>query len=216
MFGAAAAGLATAANVGSPFAWGLIAAVMAATATIVDAYRQLIGFERNAKVYRDALAALDSLHRDAPWLVDDAAAPPIGEFVSEAEAIFQREISQWGQLAPSPRRPKSPSHRKTRAPWWCLDWERGQGGAQVSRTGCRSRRSRRSPSCAIPGFPPSVAAVGTPQRESSRCCHVTTAWGPRTPGTASPPQDGRWLPERLPTSSPFQLWSTPSTAPTSR
>lgn len=101
LFGASAAGLVAASPAGSRVWWALTAAGLAALATLVDAYGQLIGYQQNAKVYRDALAALGALHRDAPWLAtDDPAAPSTEEFVSAAEAVLQREISQWGQLAP--------------------------------------------------------------------------------------------------------------------
>lgn len=105
LFGASGAGVAAAWDlVGLRVGWAVLAAVMAAIATLVEAYGQLIGYDSNVKVYQDALAALGALHRDAPWLVDEE--PPslsTADFVTAAEAVFQREISQWGQLAPTTR-----------------------------------------------------------------------------------------------------------------
>lgn len=101
MFGASAAGLAAASGIGGfRVGWAVIAAAMAALGTIIDAYGQLIGYEQNVKVYRDALGALGALHRQAPWLDNESS---VEQFVQAAETILQKEISQWGQLAPTTR-----------------------------------------------------------------------------------------------------------------
>jgi hypothetical protein len=111
LFGASAAGLAAASDLaGFRVGWAVIAAGMAALATLVDSYGQLIGYDQNAKVYRDALAALGTLHKDAPWLAGEGvAATSTADFVTMAEAVLQREISQWGQLAPQTTGPSEPT-----------------------------------------------------------------------------------------------------------
>jgi hypothetical protein len=99
LFGAAAAGLAASADVaGLRIAWAVLAAVLSGSATLVAAYDQLIAYEQNLKVYRDARAALGSLRPDAPWLSTPVDLDQARHFVDEAERVFRSENGQWGQL----------------------------------------------------------------------------------------------------------------------
>ena len=104
LFAASAAGLAASADVaGFRAGWGILAAVLSAGATLVGAYDRLIGYEQNTKVYRDARAALGELRGRAPWLSEtDITSESAAAFVAAVEAVLQREISQWGQLAAEP------------------------------------------------------------------------------------------------------------------
>jgi hypothetical protein len=108
LFGAAAAGLAASANLaGWRVGWAVLAAVMSGSATLVGAYDQLIGYEQNIKVYRDAKAALGALRASAPWTTAPEGSDEPSAFVQEVETIFQNEIGQWGQLTASYTQPET-------------------------------------------------------------------------------------------------------------
>jgi hypothetical protein len=71
--------------------WAIIAAVAPVLATALAGYEGLYGYERNAKLYADAVAGLTKLEK--------AGAPSLAELAVEAEGVMRREQSQWGQLA---------------------------------------------------------------------------------------------------------------------
>jgi hypothetical protein len=104
MFGASASGLAAAADLAQfRTGWAVLAAALSGLATLVSAYDQLIGFEANTKLYRDALGALGSLRARAPWLAAEPPAPEtVASFVLAAEEVLQKERGQWGQLTGRP------------------------------------------------------------------------------------------------------------------
>jgi hypothetical protein len=108
LFGAAAAGLAASADLaGWRVGWAVLAAVMSGIATLVGAYDQLIGYEQNIKVYRDAKAALGGLRATAPWNTTPERSDEPAAFVQAVETIFQNEIGQWGQLTAANPQPKT-------------------------------------------------------------------------------------------------------------
>lgn len=79
--------------------WAVLAALASGTATVLGGYDSLIGYEQNAKIYRDARAALARLGTRAPWVSPaphDAAA--LDRFVAEVEGVFDNEMHHWGQL----------------------------------------------------------------------------------------------------------------------
>lgn len=71
--------------------WAIIAAVAPVLATALAGYEGLYGYERNAKLYADAVAGLTKLTQPG--------APSLPELAVEAEGVMRREQSQWGQLA---------------------------------------------------------------------------------------------------------------------
>jgi SMODS and SLOG-associating 2TM effector domain 1 len=71
--------------------WAIIAAVAPVLATALAGYEGLYGYERNAKLYADAVAGLTKLN--------ETGAPSLAELAVEAEGVMRREQSQWGQLA---------------------------------------------------------------------------------------------------------------------
>lgn len=100
MFGASASGLAAAADLGQfRNGWAVLAAALSGLATLVSGYDQLIGYETNTKLYRDALGALGALRAGAPWLAAEPPTPEaVASFVLAAEDVCQKERGQWGQL----------------------------------------------------------------------------------------------------------------------
>jgi hypothetical protein len=86
-------------------AWAFVAVAAPALATALATYEALFGFEQNAKIFGDALAALRLAELRKPAQPGDPAT--IRAWVEEVEGILQREQGQWGQLAsdaePAPR-----------------------------------------------------------------------------------------------------------------
>jgi SMODS and SLOG-associating 2TM effector domain 1 len=76
--------------------WAILAAAAPALGTALAAYEALFGFERSAKIFGDASAALQLAELQRPNRDDGAA---IGAWIEQVEAILQREQAQWGQLA---------------------------------------------------------------------------------------------------------------------
>jgi hypothetical protein len=77
-------------------AWAILAAAAPALAAALVAYDALFGFERNAKIFADASAALRLAELRAPAQADDPKT--IRAWVEQVEGILQREQGQWGQL----------------------------------------------------------------------------------------------------------------------
>ena len=104
LFLSSAAGAVAAADLaGLRVAWAVLAAIASAVATFLGGYDQLIGYERNIKIYRDAQAALGELRARAPWLSEEHDDhEDIVQFVTAVEDVFEHEITQWGQLTLTP------------------------------------------------------------------------------------------------------------------
>ena len=85
--------------------WAILATVLPAATTAIAAYEGLFGFERVAKLYRDAAR---NLRHIPPPVVEDSpeAAAAATAYVAAAERIMERERAQWGQLS---REPSSPT-----------------------------------------------------------------------------------------------------------
>lgn len=98
------------ASVGGHEIWAVMAAVFPAIATVLAAYGALYAFEQQAKIYADAVRAVQRIDRERPDL--EGAADPamaVREYVDRAEEIFRREQGQWGQLISEVRGPPGSS-----------------------------------------------------------------------------------------------------------
>ncbi len=97
----AAAGFAR--EVGLERIWALMGIVLPAVATAFAAYRTLFAFQQQAKVYRDAVLSLQITRALAPDFTPDGSRVEgtldPEKYVLEVEQVFQREQSQWGQIA---------------------------------------------------------------------------------------------------------------------
>lgn len=100
--GGVAGVLSTADAFGAQQAWAVAAAAAPALATVLAAYDALFGFERNAKLFADAAAALRLAELRRPTPDDEAS---VGAWIERVEAVLQREQGQWGQLAADADRP---------------------------------------------------------------------------------------------------------------
>lgn len=89
---AAVTGALAGGGVGARALWAVLAIVVPALATAVSAYEGLFAFERHAKIYADAAAALRRLRRDA------SAPDQAGALVDQVEGVLRKEQGQWGQL----------------------------------------------------------------------------------------------------------------------
>lgn len=100
LFVTAVAGALAAADVaGLRVTWAILAAAASGLASLLGGYDQLLGYEHNAKIYRDAQAGLGQLRATAPWETPDPTHPgDIDTFVTDVETVLQHEINQWGQL----------------------------------------------------------------------------------------------------------------------
>jgi hypothetical protein len=100
-----------------PDLWRVLAAVLPALAVSVTAYQRIYAFDRLAKLYQDAVAAL-RVPLAMPVTGDEAAAEvSIQALVTKTEEVFAKEQGQWGQLveelqAPQPPKPAAPKGRK--------------------------------------------------------------------------------------------------------
>ncbi len=96
---ASAAAFVAASGVGPmPSLWRILAAALPALAVAVTAFQRVYAFERLAKLYQDATAALGVPLGIPVGGADDAAEAAIQTLVSRTEGVFTKEQSQWGQL----------------------------------------------------------------------------------------------------------------------
>jgi SMODS and SLOG-associating 2TM effector domain 1 len=100
--GGVAGVLASADAFGARDAWAILAAAAPALGTALAGYEALFGFERNAKLFGDASAALRLADLRPPPPEDGAA---VAAWIEHVEAILQREQGQWGQLASDAEQP---------------------------------------------------------------------------------------------------------------
>ncbi len=100
-FSSAASALAGA-DIGWTALWSALAAILPAAASALAAYNGLYAFERQSKLYGDAVRAVHAASRPRP----DADAPHggrspeenVADLVKRVEAAFRQEQAQWGQL----------------------------------------------------------------------------------------------------------------------
>ena len=82
--------------------WAVLAVIFPVLATALSAYEGLYAFERQAKLYRDAVDALYRARVAAPdlkpGLTEADYHDALNAYVNEVESIFRREQGQWGQL----------------------------------------------------------------------------------------------------------------------
>jgi hypothetical protein len=85
--------------------WAIFAAILPALSTAVAAYGALFAFERQAKLYGDAVRNLGLLEEpDLSHAADHGdAGEAVTKYVEQVERVFRDEQSQWGQLATEPQ-----------------------------------------------------------------------------------------------------------------
>lgn len=100
MIAASVAAFGASARLGSTAVpWVILATVLPALAAGIASYQRLVAYERTAKVFRDAAAALTSLRLDVTADESDAELEArVERYVQRVERVFQREQGQWGQL----------------------------------------------------------------------------------------------------------------------
>jgi SMODS and SLOG-associating 2TM effector domain 1 len=103
IIGAAAGALAALDVAGWRTEWGLVAAIAPALGTALAAYDGLYGFDRNSKLYKDAVDALSTL--PAPPSSDPAV---VTAWCEQVEGVLRREQAQWGQLTEEANRAAQP------------------------------------------------------------------------------------------------------------
>lgn len=102
---------------------------------MLGGYDQLLGYEHNAKIYRDAQAALSKLRARAPWeILGRTDQGDFDTFVTEVETVLQHEINQWGQLTAAYEPPIRGAGD------WMWSWSRT---ASATCWACRCTRWRR-------------------------------------------------------------------------
>jgi hypothetical protein len=80
--------------------WAILAVIFPVLATALAAYGGLYLFERQAKLYGDAVRSLRSLEEpDLRRAGGQEAVDALARYVEQVEAVFRNEQSQWGQLA---------------------------------------------------------------------------------------------------------------------
>lgn len=93
------------ASTGNPHLWTALAAILPALATAVASYGALYAFDKQAKLYADAVRALVALQRDTPDLArianDASRQTAVVRYVDKVESVFRKEQAQWGQLTSS-------------------------------------------------------------------------------------------------------------------
>jgi hypothetical protein len=76
--------------------WAVFATALPAVAGLGLAMQRLYAYERLAKLYGDAVAALGGIRSKPP--IPGATNEQIGAFVARVERILTREQGQWGQI----------------------------------------------------------------------------------------------------------------------
>ena len=81
--------------------WAALAVILPAVSTALAAYTELYAFDKQAKLYGDAMRAVHAAARPATGGTGTAApaAPSAADVVQRVEAVLRQEQSQWGQLA---------------------------------------------------------------------------------------------------------------------
>ena len=98
VFGATATvGLIAGLDVRGKVVWAALAAILPAITTALAAYDSLYGFERIAKLNRDAARNLRRIEAPTVGQADGSQAA-VAAYVASVEQVFERERGQWGQL----------------------------------------------------------------------------------------------------------------------
>jgi hypothetical protein len=80
----------------------ILTAILPAIAALMTSISQLYNWDRQAKLYRDTIMGLERAQLILPTLdkIDPVTAQRIyPQLVQQAEAVFEREADQWGQIA---------------------------------------------------------------------------------------------------------------------
>ena len=82
-------------GLGSSEYWGLSAAVLAAFATLITAWSDVIGFKMNSAIYEAATAGIDGLRSKRP--VPPITAEKNISYVREVEGVLSGEVTGWAE-----------------------------------------------------------------------------------------------------------------------
>lgn len=100
---AVSAVLASADVIGLKALWAVLAVVFPVLSTTIAAYSALYAYERQAKLYQDAISALDRAGADSPNLrqgLEEADyRQMLIDYINEVEDILRTEQGQWGMLS---------------------------------------------------------------------------------------------------------------------
>jgi len=100
---AVSAVLASADVAGLKALWAVLAVVFPVLSTTIAAYSSLYAYERQAKLYQDAISALDRVGADSPNLRQGLGEADyhqmLIEYINEVEDILRTEQGQWGMLS---------------------------------------------------------------------------------------------------------------------
>jgi SMODS and SLOG-associating 2TM effector domain 1 len=107
-----------------PAVWKILAAALPALSATILAFLRLYAFERLAKLYGDAAAALADVVRRPTGNTDHELEAAIQAHVAKVERIFVREQGQWGQLIADLDSPQQKAEENA---------DRGGGGEQQER-----------------------------------------------------------------------------------
>ncbi len=88
-------------EIGGKLIWAILAAILPALSTALAAYGGLFGFDRQAKLFTDAIRNLQLLEEPELSQMGDErqADEAVRQYVQQVEEIFRKEQAQWGQLA---------------------------------------------------------------------------------------------------------------------
>ena len=82
--------------------FGGLAVVIPAFSSAVAAYNTLYAFEKQSKLYEDALTALKRAYAESPIHLKDLSPADFHQrlrhYIRETESVMRSEIGQWGQL----------------------------------------------------------------------------------------------------------------------
>jgi SMODS and SLOG-associating 2TM effector domain 1 len=87
-------------EIGGKIVWAILAAVLPALSTALAAYGGLFAFDRQAKLFTDAVRNLQLLEEPELSRMSDEqqADAALRQYVQQVEEVFGNEQAQWGQL----------------------------------------------------------------------------------------------------------------------
>jgi len=87
-------------DIGGKIVWAILAAILPALSTALAAYGGLFAFDRQAKLFTDAVRNLRLLEEpELSQMRDEQQADTaLRQYVQQVEEVFRSEQAQWGQL----------------------------------------------------------------------------------------------------------------------